>query len=93
MINGNLSEFMDKVYLGEELLFEYEGVEYFLQGWSDSGMCTMVLDRLTPPTTKGYVWQCSYPTMRECAEEFLNKPLWDNKEFLKVETDITWKEF
>ena len=93
MINGNLTEFIDKLYLGEELLFEYAGIDYFLQGWSESDMNIMVLDRLTQPTVEGYIWQCSCATMRECAEKFLNEPLWGNDKFLNVHNDVIWKEF
>ena len=31
MINGNITEFLDKVYYGEELFFEYQGIDYFLE--------------------------------------------------------------
>ncbi len=33
MIKGNITEFLDKLYYGGELLFEYQGITYFLQGW------------------------------------------------------------
>lgn len=45
MINGDIKEFLDKLYCGEELLFEYENVEYFLQGWTEDNKAHMVLDR------------------------------------------------
>ncbi len=93
MINGNLTDFLDKLYTGEELLFEYEGVDFFLQGWYDSGLSIMVLDRLTPPTIDGYIWHCSCSTMRECAESFLDEPIWKNRKFLEVQNSIIWKEF
>ena len=46
MINGNITEFLDKVYYGEELFFEYQGIDYFLQGWNKDGEAVMVLDIL-----------------------------------------------
>ena len=46
MIDGRLSEFLDLLYMGEELVFEYHNVKYFLQGWSSEGQARMVLDIL-----------------------------------------------
>ena len=42
MIDGRLSEFLDLLYMGEELVFEYHNVKYFLQGWSSEGQARMV---------------------------------------------------
>jgi len=93
MINGSFSEFKNILCYGGELLFEYKGSDYFIQGWSSEGLCTMVLDNLTHPSTNGYVWECSCNKMRECAEKFLKDPIWDGKSFSEIQKDTIWKEF
>lgn len=93
MINGNLTEFMDILYYGGELLFEYNKVDYFIQGWTEEGLCTIVLDDLTKPDPNGYVWKYSSHKMRECADKFLNEPLWDGKSFMDIQKDVIWKDF
>lgn len=92
MINGNITEFLDKVYYGEELFFEYQGIDYFLQGWNKDGEAVMVLDILNQAPFKEYMWECSKASMKECAEEFLNSNIWDGKNFMQIQRDVTWKE-
>ena len=92
MINGNITEFLDKVYYGEELFFEYQGIDYFLQGWNKDGEAVMVLDILNQAPFKEYMWECSKASMTECAEEFLNSNIWDGKNFMQIQRDVTWKE-
>ena len=90
MINGNITEFLDKLYYGDELLFEYQGVTYFLQGWIKNDQATMVLDIQDSSPFKGYLWECVRKTMKECADEFLDAHLWNKKTFLEIEKTITW---
>lgn len=92
MINGNITDFLDKVYYGEELFFEYQGIDYFLQGWNKDGEAVMVLDILNQAPFKEYVWECSKTSMKECAKEFLNSDIWDRKKFMQIQRDVTWKE-
>lgn len=92
MINGDITEFIDKLYYGEELWFEYAGKEYFLQGWTNSSDATMVLDIQDGKSFKDYLWKCIRPSMRECAEEFFNSKLWGERTFLEIQREVTWKE-
>lgn len=92
MKNGDLSEFLDKLYLGEELLFEYQGLNFFLQGWSDQSKATMVLDCQATVPFENYIWKCVKTTMRECAEEFLQAPIWSGKSFLQIQRDVFWQD-
>ena len=52
----------------------------------------MVLDILNQAPFKEYVWECSKTSMKECAEEFLNSNIWDGKNFMQIQRDVTWKE-
>lgn len=90
MKNGNLTEFMDKLYYGEELEFEYLGKYYFLQGWSEGNISKMTLDAIDHSPFKKYTWECNCDSMRECAEAFIQAPIWEGKSFLQIENDVTW---
>ncbi len=93
MKNGKINEFIDILYYGGEILFEYNDTDYFIQGWNKNGISTMVLDRLSKPYQDSYIWEFSDKSMRTCAEEFLRAPIWNGKTFLDIECDITWKDF
>ena len=90
MKNGNLTEFMDKLYYGEELEFEYEGSRYFLQGWSYDCGSKITLDAMDQQPFQKYIWECEGKSMRECAEAFISAPIWEGNTFLQIESDITW---
>lgn len=92
MINGKLTEFLDKLYFGEELHFEYCGKEYFLQGWMEDGEAIMVLDVLEDAPFKNYIWETKDKNMKECAEEFINSPIWEGKDFMQIQREVSWKE-
>ena len=55
MINGNVSEFVDHIHYGDELVFTFRGRKFFLQGLSEQGVYTLYLDRWDPPSNE-YLW-------------------------------------
>jgi len=94
MIDGRLSEFLDLLYMGEELVFEYHNVKYFLQGWSSEGQARMVLDKVSETAPfKEYFWEFSGKTMIECADAFLKANIWEEKRFLQIENEIRWSDW
>lgn len=92
MINGDYKEFIDKLYYGEELLFEYKGVEFFIQGWIEDNKARMVLDKYSNNPFNGYYWECTSDTVRKCADVFLNTELWDGKTFQDIQNEVIWKD-
>ena len=90
MKNGNITEFLDKLYYGEELEFEYMGTRYFLQGWTESNSSKMTLDVIDHSSFEKYLWECSHESMRACAEEFIHAPIWEGESFFQIERDVTW---
>lgn len=92
MKNGNVTDFIDKLYLGEELLFEYKGYEYFIQGWNEGPKAIMALDRYSNVPFEEYVWKVEKDKMSECAEAFLNAEIWDNSSFLQIQGEVNWKD-
>ena len=93
MKNGDIKEFLDLLYLGQELLFIFRGQKFFIQGWWKDDKARMVLDNVSIEPFSGYVWEYDSKTMKECADAFLAAPIWDGKEFLQVESEVEWTEW
>lgn len=92
MKNGELRDFVDGLYYGYEMLFVYDGIKYFVQGWTQDNKCYMFLD-IPDKKYEDYVWKHEAPTMRECAEAFLAEKLWNGKTFYEIEKDATWVDW
>lgn len=95
MINGNITEFIDQLYYGQELVFSYNNKKYFIQGWwsDDKTEATMVLTDESAEEFSGYLWEFHDTKMSVCAEAFLAAPIWDTKDFLQIEKDVTWTDW
>ena len=50
MINGNVNEFVNGLYYGDERVFLYRGQKFFIQGLTYDGCNHLLLDRWEPPT-------------------------------------------
>ena len=91
MKNGNITEFMDKLYSGEELNFIYDGKEYFLQGWTEEdGRSKMTLDVIEHKPFECYVWESEQNNIRNCADDFIKASIWEGKTFLQIEEEVFW---
>ncbi len=94
MIDGNLTEFIDQLYYGYEIVYLYQNKRYFIQGWwNEEGKAIMVLDDVTELKKKNYLWKHSADNMRECAESFLTAPIWEGKNFLEIQEDVIWSDW
>jgi hypothetical protein len=92
MINGKVSDFVDQLYYGQELVFLYGGKKYFIQGWwsEDRTIATLVLEEMNTQPFTGYLWEYQAEEMSKCADAFLSVSLWNGKTFLQIENDVTW---
>ena len=56
MINGKMTEFIEQLSYGQEIVFSYRGAKYFVQGWwnDDRSIATMVLEKLDDHPFTGY---------------------------------------
>ena len=90
MIDGNIRDFINNLYYGSAMFFEFDGKKYFIQGWYHEGMHNLVVDYAANST--GYIWKYSSKDSSECVENFLNARLWNGKKFHDVENEITWLE-
>ena len=93
MKNGDFTDFLDQLYYGGELVFEYAGSKYFIQGWTEKDQSVMVLDHVCKDEFKQYLWTHEARTMKECAEAFLTAPLWNSKTFPEIQEDVTWSDW
>jgi len=90
MIGGNIKDFMDGLYYGNEMLTEYKGRRYMIQGWWKNNLFHLEIWDYENP--EKYKWSCNFPSQAQCVEEFLNTPHWDGKSFQKIEKDLIWSE-
>ena len=96
MINGNITEFIDLLSYGEELVFTYREQKYFLQGWwdKDNSQATMVLTTVDKEKFNGYVWECHKKNMKLCADTFLSEPMCGTaKIFYQIQDKVTWSDW
>ena len=89
MLNGDVNEFIDGLYYGDERIFLYKGEKYFIQGLTIDGKNKLLLDRWNPPA-EDYIWQAESKRGSFCVEKFLQAPIFDGKTFWEVEQEIEW---
>lgn len=70
MINGDIQKFVEHIYYGDELIFRYNNIKFFLQGWTENNQSTMVLDIWNDQPFTKYVWACTADKMSVCAKNF-----------------------
>lgn len=95
MTGGTITEFVDQLYYGQEVVFIYKGNKYFIQGWWSEARdsATMVLEEVLDGPFKGYLWEYHSDKMSVCAEAFLKAPIWEGKDFLQIESDVIWSDW
>ena len=92
MINGNIDEFMDKLWEGQELIFTVNSKKYFSQGYT-LGDGTYVFElQLWEPECRT-LWQVRGKSRDESRELFLIEPFFDGKTFWEVEKEIEWVDY
>ena len=92
MINGNIDEFMLKLWGGEEVIYTYNGRKYFTQGYNlDDGTYYFETQLWEPEET--ILWQVTGLSRQESLDAFLNEPLFEGKKFMEVEKDIEWVDY
>lgn len=95
MIDGKLSDFIDSLYYGQEIVFLYQSKKYFIQGWwsDDKTTAILVLEKIDDKPFTGYIWKHQDESMIKCAEAFLAAPIWNGKNFLEIEKEVTWSDW
>ena len=92
MINGNIDEFMDKLWDGEEVIYTYNGKKYFSQGYNrEDGTYRFELQLWEPYAET--LWFIEGLERQESLDAFLKEPLFDGKTFWEVEKVIEWVDY
>ena len=89
MINGDINEFINHIYYGDELIFIYKHKKFFLQGFKTDGKYTLYLDRWQPPS-EDYILVEIGDNKNYPVDEFLNAKIWDDKNFWEIEKEVEW---
>lgn len=92
MINGNIDEFVDKLWGGEEVIYTYNGKKYFSQGYTqENGEYHFELAMWEPKTE--VLWEIDGHTNQESLDAFLKEPLFDGKTFWEAEKEMEWVDY
>jgi len=89
MINGDINEFTDKLWSGEELIFVYNGKKYFAQGVTDENGEYSFGIQMWEPEEK-MLWEISGNDQQRNYEEFIKQSIFDGKTFWEIEKDTEW---
>ena len=96
MINGNYIEFLDNLNYGEEMYLKYNDKIYFVEGWHETKdpskyfMCCFLIKGETEDKNKEYLWKTYKTSLYECANEFLEQPIFEGKKLPEVEREVEW---
>ena len=91
MINGNINEFCNKLWGGEELIYTYNGKKYFSQGEMLNGLYRFELQMWE--LEQKMLWSVSGKTHQESYEEFMKTPLFDGLTFWEAEKNVEWVDY
>ena len=92
MINGDIDEFIDKLWCGEEVIYTYNGKKYFSQGYiNENGDYHFELQMWEPVTD--LLWEINGYNNQESFDAFLKEPLFEGKTFWEVEKEIEWVDY
>lgn len=89
MVNGNIDEFIDKLWNGEELIYTYNDKKYFSQGYTlENGLYRFELQQWEP--IGDLLWYVEGLSHQESLDVFMKTPLFDGKVFWQAEPNIEW---
>lgn len=90
MINGNPHDFLDTVYSGQDIVYIYNDIKYWFQGYRrDDGLYHMEVFQDEPPS-ENYILEIDEVSLEECYKKFIQSPIFGGKIFWEAEKDIEW---
>jgi len=94
MKDGNFSEFLDHLYYGDELYLKYKDCIYFIQGWVHDieGARSPKIMECYRSCNGSYdeIFHTEKNSMYECAQQFLQEKIFEEKTLQEIEKDATW---
>jgi len=89
MINGNPNEFLDTIYSCQDIIYVFNGIKYWFQGYMEDNIIHMEIFQYIP-AKDDYIWEYNSDTIEKCFNAFLTAPIFDGKTFWEVENEIEW---
>lgn len=89
MINGDVKEFVDGLYYGDERFFIYAGNKYFMQGYCKANTFTLELYIIENPKND-FEWRACSQDRRYLVSVFEKAKIFNGKSFWEVEKEIEW---
>lgn len=92
MINGNPTEFVDRLYSCQDTIFIFKGIKYWFQGYMPLEGCVHMEIFPYQPSSEVCLWEYDGRTIEECVNAFLMAPIFAEKTFWNAEQEIEWVE-
>lgn len=89
MINGDVKEFIDGLYYGDERFFIYEGNKYFVQGYCKAETFILELYIIENPKND-FEWHVCSQDRHYLVNAFEKAKIFNGKSFWEVEKEIEW---
>lgn len=89
MINGSANEFIDMIYTCQDIVFIYNNIKYWFQGYTKDNIVHMEVFQVEPAKDE-YVWEYNGPSLSDGQNAFQEAKIFNGKTFWDVEQDIEW---
>lgn len=93
MINGNVNEFFNNMYHGDEFVISFRDKQYFIQSYYidfKAYIHEIVVRQTIPDIENDNVFECKSDNPQQNIENFQKSKIFDGKSFWEVEQEITW---
>lgn len=91
MIDGNIDEFINMLYFGEDIYLIYNNKRLFIDGWMDNDIYTLRMIDYDDDKSE-FNFEISNEDKNIVVQTFLNKNIWNNKSFYDEAKNIIWSE-
>ena len=95
MINGNVNEFFDNMYHGDEFEISCKDKHYFIQSYYNdfkTYIHEITVRQTKPGLENDNIFECKSNNPQQNIEKFQNAKIFDGKSFWEVEQEITWND-
>ncbi len=89
MINGNPYEFINTIYTCQDIIFAYQNIQYWFQGYMTDDSVHMEVFQYKP-AQDGYIWEYNGDSISEGQEAFQRALIFNGKTFWEAEKEIEW---
>lgn len=91
MIDGNPYRFIEVAYTGQDIVFLFNGIKYWFQGYTkEDGIAHMEITQYFPEVENDLIWEVECNTMEDCLKALQEDKIFNGKTFWEVEQEIQW---